>query len=136
MAEAPNTLERKSILLAQKAADTTARLARQLGAGGRPAYTVALTSSESDAWWREHLQDDWGKKAMEALGWVVDGRPTAEGALQMTRLNARMGRYVEAQQQANAYLTATGRPSDGATGRGGASVAPSPPSGWPGGLGG
>jgi len=63
----PNRLERRSQLLAQTMVDTSTGLASALGAGERPAFTTPLTRSEALAWWRQHINDDFGRQVLERM---------------------------------------------------------------------
>jgi hypothetical protein len=64
---AQNRLERRSELLARRIDDASDALAKQWGAGDRPAYTTAMTRAEALAWWRQNLYTPAGAKALEAM---------------------------------------------------------------------
>jgi hypothetical protein len=62
-----NRLERRSALLANRIDAGADALAKQWGAGDRPAYTTAMSRSEALAWWRKELYTPAGAEALQRL---------------------------------------------------------------------
>ena len=64
---AQNRLERRTELLARRIDDSANALAKQWGAGDRPAFTTALTRREALDWWRQNLYTEAGKAALQSM---------------------------------------------------------------------
>ena len=93
-----HTLDRRVLALAGAARKRTDAIRRSLvGEGDQPPFTEAMTEREALGWWRSHWQDDYGRRAKEALL----ARP--DGLMQITQLEMQIARLIEAERMGVGY---------------------------------